>query len=68
MRFWFIVASNGQRSLLKVKVPVKLRKDLTVEAVRQGVLPPNAKVKKYRELSAVEYYLLKRASQEGVKL
>jgi hypothetical protein len=54
-RFFKILASNGQASLLRVKKPVAKRRDLTTEAVQQGVLPPNAKVKRWRELSAMEY-------------
>lgn len=54
-RFFKILASNGQSSLLKVPKTVAKKSDLTKEAVQQGVLPPNAKVRRWRELSAVEY-------------
>ena len=67
-RYFYIKASNGQKSLLKVECEVSRLCHLTDEAIRQGVIPPNARVKLHREISRVEYYFIQKAREEGAKI
>ena len=53
-----IIATNGQRSVVTVPEKIETKRQLTEELQRQGVLPLNAKVKLWRQVSAVEAGIL----------